>query len=220
MLRLIIYQSNYNLQILLKLAWVTFIGFSIIPIIYYNHRQEGAFFFYLYIFIFFVFIFKILYRFPKVRYLYYIIALSVFFLPFDLLRKFSVLPNAVFLNVDRYTSYIVNIGDIWYIGYWNAPRFFDTLSFYGFAPLLFLILLLYSSNKRRTLMGILPGVFPFWIMFIPLNFFIWVYAVQSEGALYRLNYTSQYWISIAYFFFMNEYKAVRFYQKKFTLLPF
>lgn len=213
MLRLTLYKVKFDLYVLLKLMWVFFIGLSITTIIFYSHRQEGAFFLYLYMFILFVFLSKILYHFSKIRYLYYLILLSIFFLPFALLKKLSILPETVFQNVVRYANYIVNIADIWYIGYWNAPRFFNTLSFYGFAPLLFLFLLLYSSNKRRTLMGILPGIFPFWIMFIPLNFFIWIYAVQSEGALYRLNYTSQYWISIAYFFFMNEYKAVRFLRK-------
>jgi hypothetical protein len=60
----------------------------------------------------------------------------------------------------------------------------------------------------------LPGLMPFWILLIPLNVLIWAKTISASEVFWRLTYTTQFWISIAYLLQIIEPKVTLFIRRK------
>lgn len=200
--------------IMKKIGFILFLGISVVPIIYYNHHQEGGFFFFLYLLVGTILISRMIHESRwtgKLKIFSHSSIVFILSLPTYLILKiFNKLPMDLHLRIEDATEHLTNYNTIWIFGKLGGPRICETLSFYGFAPLLiFILYVLYcmignQKINRKVLLATLPGLLAFWLMLIPLNFMIWIKAVKVNEHLWRMAYISQFWFPIAYFLYRLE----------------
>ncbi len=225
LINLVFYDKLIKLEKIAKLVYLYFIGFLIAPILYYHHKQEVGFLIYSYLLVSIILSIKLLTQFKYYSFRNYIwlpfLFIVLFFPTLTPLKKIFPLLNLTF--DENFIPHILLIKNIIIIGKLNGPRIFDTLSFYGFLPIIavitFLILPQYykfntSEKTNNFFIAMLPGLMPFWILLIPLNVLIWAKTISASEVFWRLTYTTQFWISIAYLLQIIEPKVILFIRRK------
>ncbi|MCC5816325.1 MAG: hypothetical protein JJT78_16360 [Leptospira sp.] len=216
LLNLAMKPSIISKETISNLLNVGFIGICFVPIVYYNHHQEAGFFFFLYFLVSIIVAIRLIKQSPlkqRTKYISYLSILSILYFPSYLVLNFyGKLPLDLHNRVIEATEHLTNYHTIWIFGKLSGPRIWETLSFYGFFPLFFIVFYILftviNKNKidRRLILAMLPGLLTFWLMLVPLNFMIWIKAVKINEHLWRMAYFSQYWFTIVYFLYLIEQK--------------
>ena len=226
LLNLAFYDKLIKLENIVKLIYLYFIGFLISPILYYHHKQEVGFLLYIYLLVFIIFSIKLLTQCKYYFFRNYICLpfLIITFL-FPQLTPFKRILPILNLNFDdNFNPHILIIKNIIIIGKLNGPRILDTLSFYGLIPFIAAIIFLllprhykYNSyeKSKNFFIAMIPGLMPFWILLVPLNILIWAKSISASEVFWRLTYTTQFWIPIAYLLQIIEPKVIDFLSRKF-----
>ena len=195
-----------------NLLLYSLIGICYVPVVYYNHKQEAAFFVFLYLFSFFLICLKL---FLKSRNFYIravtVITLSIFFLP---TKMYHIVLTSLSIPLKDWNIYVeLQRNNLFFWGYsvfprWDLPRFHDTMGLVGYLPLITTTILLIFFRNRNFLKYhlIYPWGIVFWVLATPLPFYVWSVALTSPVEFWRIAYISQYWVPIAFFLqFIENY---------------
>ena len=203
-----------------KIIYISFIGFLLTPLFYYNHKQESGFLFFVYFLTYNIVIlrtFSFKNRLQRFKKWFLLLMFLILFFPFGLLSKLGAQnPFYTLEKLNSLKDHISTGSFLWIFGNINGPRVFDTLGILGFAPLIVFLFLILNKNflkkalsgeKNTFILAIIPGLLPFWIILIPFNLFIWMKGISmSSEVFWRFCYLSQFWISISYFLYKLEKK--------------
>jgi hypothetical protein len=194
-----LFKKNLNIRYIVQYI---FIAISLIPMLYLNHKQEAAF-------LLLIIELSIIVVIWRVFILFRILLLIILFIPYLYIVKLYVIPDSIINQIIQHSDYYRDILGIWMISKWNAPRLLDSFGLIGGIGIIssFIILVISIFNKKYfNLTFIIPGLYPLWIMFIPLNFFLWIYIINTQELFWRIAYFHQYWISISFVLFSIEQK--------------
>lgn len=210
-----------------KIIYIYILGIALIPLIYYNHKQEAGFLLYIYMLAFLIFILKLiqikkwhLFR----NYFLIPVVVTVLFFPFAL--YFKIFPKLLLFSieyVEKFSLHVSSYGGLWILGRLNGPRILETLGVIGFLPLVFVIILILVKSFLNSLKNniiirkvswelFIPGLLPFWILLIPFNLMVWISLVPATETFWRACFATQFWITVSYIFSIFETRANSFIQ--------
>ncbi|MCP5503330.1 MAG: hypothetical protein H7A25_25755 [Leptospiraceae bacterium] len=210
---------------IIQIGMYTLYGLLFTPILYFHHKQEIGFLFYLYLLVSIILSFKLITHFEWFffrKYIYLPLIFVILFFPHltPLKKIFSIFDLSL---KEELFNHVMIIKNLFIIGKLNGPRIYDTLSFYGFIPLIvvsiyFLLPKQYKFNNKKKeetfFIAMLPGLMPFWILLVPFNVLIWAKSITAAEVFWRATYTTQFWISIAYLLQILEPKVTLFIQRR------
>jgi len=197
--------------------YICILGIFLLPILFYNHRQEAGFLAFIFLLAFIILVFKILSK-RNIGILntqkFTAAILLILFFPNSFLVN-SKIPFLSIGNIAEYEASISGLSSPWVIGNIFGPRVFDTLGVIGLVPLVFcfgyfiynrIFLRTFSNRENSFYVTMIPGLLPFWIIFIPFNMLVWLKGTKTSEVFWRFCYLTQFWISIAWIGYKLEGK--------------